>query len=219
MHAAVERQGTPWGAFPAGTAPLCEKKKMNHQRKPNRMPGYDYFSQGAYFITICSNGMLHLFGSIVDGTMVCNDAGLMMRQKWLEMQRYYPGISTEALCVMPNHLHAIVRLTGEKEPIWLPGTPRGAFPTGESATAAGTPRGAFPTLGIPEYMDRYKSLTTRLYINGVRKGNYLPFYEKVWQKSYYDHVVRDEYEYRRIFCYIKTNPKRWKHDLFYVSDK
>ena len=172
-------------------------------RKRNRMSGYDYSEDGAYFLTLCTYGRIRLFGKTTEGRLTLNDGGNMVQQKWIEMMQFYPNIIVDAFCVMTNHIHAILKIQGNNS---CDGTPQ----------RNGTPQGAFPTMGIPDYMDRFKTLTTRLYIDGVRNNGYIPFERHVWQKSYYDHIVRNDKEYQSIVRYILTNPSNWKEDKYYI---
>jgi putative transposase len=178
-------------------------------RKRNRMLNYDYSKEGTYFLTICTYGRLQFFGKIEWGLMTLNKAGFMINQKWEEMQQFYPNIVIDAFCVMPNHIHAIVKIAAEKNKILSMDK--------EGLSLDGTPQGAFPTLGLPDYLDRFKSLTTRLYIDGVRYEKYIPFERHLWQKSFYDHIIKDDIEYQKILEYIKANPLNWKEDKYYIT--
>lgn len=74
-------------------------------------------------------------------------------------------------------------------------------------------QGSSPT--ISTYIQRFKTFTTRLYIEGVKEGNYPQFDKKIWQKSFYDHVIRNEEDYQSIWQYIDTNPLKWHEDKYY----
>jgi len=80
----------------------------------------------------------------------------------------------------------------------------------------GTTQGSFPTLS--EYIRRFKTLTTKLYIDGVKNGEYPEFAKKVWQKSYHDHIIRNEQEYQKTWEYIDTNPLKWQQDYYYYQN-
>jgi putative transposase len=177
-----------------------EKIRAIRQRKANRLTNYDYSSNGAYFLTICTYGRVRLFGDITGDKTVLNDAGIMIQQKILEMPEFYPDINVDAFCVMPNHVHAIFKICENNYP------------------GSGTPQGAFPTMGLPDYVDRFKTLTTKLYIDGVHAQKYRPFEFHVWQKSYYDHIIKNDVEYRSIVNYIRLNPQKWNEDEYYNSN-
>ena len=83
-----------------------------HHRRSIRLKGYDYSRPGAYFITICTQNRLCLFGQVVDGNMMLNDAGQMIQNTWDEIPRHYHGVDVDAFIVMPNHIHGVVIIVG-----------------------------------------------------------------------------------------------------------
>lgn len=83
-----------------------------HHRRSIRLRGYDYSRAGAYFVTICTQNRECMFGKIVGGKMVLNDAGWMVNIVWDEMQNNYPGVETDEFIIMPNHIHGIIVLVG-----------------------------------------------------------------------------------------------------------
>ena len=99
-------------------------------------------------------------------------------------------VTVEKYYIMPNHVHAILSITGE-----------------------GTTQGSFPT-AISEIVRRFKTITTKLCIDGVKSGEYPPFEKKVWQESFHDHVIRNEQDYLDIWQYIDQNPLKWEEDCF-----
>lgn len=116
----------------------------------------------------------------------------MVFARFAEIPKFYPDIAIDKFIVMPNHLHAIVILQH-----------------------SGTAQGPFPTMTLSDYIHRFKTLTTKLYIEGVKNDNYPPFDKKVWQKSYHDRIIRNDAEYRKIWEYINTNPLKWELDKYY----
>ncbi len=82
---------------------------MNRRnRRSIRLGGYDYSHTGAYFVTICTQHRECLFGDIVNGKMILNDAGRMVQTGWDEIPTRYPGIDIDAFQIMPNHIHGII---------------------------------------------------------------------------------------------------------------
>jgi len=79
-----------------------------HHRRSIRLRGYDYSQAGAYFITICTQNRLHLFGEIVNGKMILNGAGKMVEQTWNEIPVFYDGLGVNEYVVMPNHFHGVI---------------------------------------------------------------------------------------------------------------
>lgn len=133
-----------------------------------------------------------LFGTIENSILVLNNAGVMVFDKFAEISGFYPDIIVDKFIVMPNHLHAIMIIQN-----------------------GGTTQGSFPTLSLSEYIQRFKTLTTKQYIDGVKNGEYQTFDKKIWQKSYHDHIIRNEQEYQKIWKYIETNPLQWLEDFYY----
>ena len=87
-----------------------------HHRRSIRLPGYDYSQAGSYFVTICAQDSECLFGDVVDGMVVLNDAGRMVQTVWDELPKHYPGVQLDEYIVMPNHFHGIVSLVGAPLP-------------------------------------------------------------------------------------------------------
>ena len=93
---------------------------QKHQRRSIRLSGYDYQSAGAYFVTLCTQNRLCLFGDIANGEMILNDSGHMVHRIWNELPLFYPGADIDAFQIMPNHFHGIVILVGEHTGVWQP---------------------------------------------------------------------------------------------------
>ena len=178
-----------------------------HHRRSIRLKGYDYSQAGLYFITICSQNRICRFGEIVTATMILNDAGKMVDDEWLALVDRFPNIALHEYIVMPNHFHCILEI------VW-------AYPNDDGAPKNKT---------IGDMMDAFKSITTVKYIHGVRTnpcdcptgikcmcGGWKPFDGKIWQRDYYEHIIRDEESYYRISEYIKNNPAKWKDDKFHT---
>lgn len=166
------------------------------KRKNLRLRDYDYSSSGFYFITICAKNREHQFGMVVGAgpcagpKMVLNDVGLMVESVWKEIPGHYPGVGIDQFIVMPNHVHGIIRLM----------------------SSIGRPRGAAPTIGLPDVIHRFKSLTTTRYCHGVTSQHWLPFSGSLWQRSYYERVIRNENELNEIRQYVLNNPTTWEQD-------
>jgi REP element-mobilizing transposase RayT len=144
-----------------------------------------------------------MFGKIVDGEMVLNDAGWMVNIVWDEMQNNYPGVETDEFIIMPNHIHGIIVLVGAG--------PR-ACPDNGQPQITGQPQGVAPTLSLPDVVHRFKTMTTKRYTDGVKQNGWPPYPGKLWQRNYWEHIIRDEHELNRIRQYIRNNPMNWKND-------
>ena len=187
---------------------------MNHNpdirhRRSNRLKGYHYSRPGAYFLTIATQDRLCLFGDIIDGDMRLKDAGEMALAVWERLPGRFPGIETDAFVVMPNHIHGILVID---EPVGASpvDAPNGGRPTGTRATTRVAPTLGPSTLG--NVVGAYKSLTTVAYIRGIRTLAWAPFKRRLWQRNYYEHIVRDDESLDRIRQYILDNPAQWAFD-------
>jgi len=116
----------------------------------------------------------------------------MIETIFLETLRQYPDVECPKYVIMPNHLHAIIVIHKES---------RADIESVPTATAT-----------IPNIIQAFKRHSTIEYIKLVNEGIAPPFYEKIWQRSYYDHIIRDEQEYRKIWRYIDDNPANWRND-------
>nr|WP_319396212.1 transposase [uncultured Desulfobacter sp.] len=191
-----------------------------HHRRSIRLRGYDYSQAGLYFITICSQGWAHLFGKIIDGEMVLNDAGRMVDRIWHEIPDYYDKFITQEFVVMPNHIHGILKRTVGAGPCACPRSPASPRPDkrhGPGQSQQGQPQWVAPTgppssMALSDVVGRFKSLTMKQYIDGVNHHGWQPFNIRLWQRNYWEHIIRNDYEYQNIAQYILDNPKRWEWD-------
>ncbi|WPD22285.1 MAG: transposase [Candidatus Electrothrix scaldis] len=205
-----------------------------HHRRSIRLRNYDYTRAGAYFVTICVQHRECLLGHIsVPATVgadpcVCpgispeirlTDAGRMVQTIWDEIPDHYPGVDIDAFVAMPNHIHGIVVLTNPvvgADRVRPDCRVRSYIPPSRQ-NHQGQARGPAPTepLSLPDVVQRYKSLTTNRYIDGVKQHGWQPFPGKLWQPNYWEHIIRNENELHRIREYIRTNPARWQEDALH----
>lgn len=179
---------------------------QKHHRRSIRLKGYDYSQLGFYFITICVQNREHLFGHIENGKMVLNDAGRMVENEWLNIPQRFKNVVLHEYIVMPNHFHCIVEMVETK--------PVGATLVVDP-NKNGHPQGDAPTENIPTVGDivgAFKSITTVNYISSVKDNDWKPFHNKLWQRNYYEHIIRNEQAYQNISQYIISNPKNWDND-------
>ena len=165
------------------------------QRKSLRLQNYDYTQNGFYFITICVQNKECLLGEIIDKQMVLNHAGKMIHTIWHEIPKYYEGFKIHEFIVMPNHIHGIIEI---------------------SSRSGGVPSPPLKILSLSDVMQRFKTLTTNKYIQGVKRDNWKRFYKQLWQRSYYEHIIRNEKTLEEIQTYIINNPKNWDKDSLFV---
>ena len=182
-----------------------------HHRRSIRLKGYDYSRAGAYFVTICIQDRTCLFGGINGGKMVLNDAGYMVQSIWNELPIHYPGVKIDQFIVMPNHIHGIIILSDVGA--GAPACPNAEQSQGiERLEGRGNHGGIAPTMSLPDVVHRFKSFTNTKYIIGVKQHNWQRFPGKLWQRNYYEHIIRNEDELNRIREYIMNNPARWAED-------
>ncbi len=172
-----------------------------HHRRSIRLKGYDYSQPGLYFITICVHNREHLFGEIVGGKMGMNDAGKIAEQEWLKTAEMRENVELLEYVIMPNHMHGIILLNDRRGTTRCRGTTHRA-PTIEQF-------GKPTSNTIPTIVRGYKSAVTKK-INMLRNMPGVP----VWQRNYYEHIIRDQKSYYHIAKYIRNNPLKWRDDRF-----
>jgi REP element-mobilizing transposase RayT len=206
-----------------------------HHRRSIRLRGYDYTQAGAYFITICTQGRECLFGEVADDEMHLNEYGRIVRDVWFDLPNHVSNVVLDAFVVMPNHVHGIVVIVnGDVVGVGVDGADSvgagsvGAGPhpaptvttttTAEPAPTATTTTPAPTTTaeptptptkrhGLPEIVRQFKTFSARR-INEHRGTTGTP----VWQRNYYEHIIRDDASLNRIRQYILNNPIKWALD-------
>ena len=178
---------------------------QKHHRQSIRLRQYDYSRPGAYFVTICVREKECVLGDIVDGEMQLSEWGQIGHALWDEIPEHFPNVSIDCRVTMPNHGHAIIKIDYDRRGVVA--TPNNSAPnngeTGEGAGEVSSP--LRPTLG--QIVAYYKYQTTKR-INALRGTPGVPF----WQRNYWEHVVRDEFDLNRIRQYIENNSWRWHED-------
>jgi putative transposase len=148
-----------------------------HHRRSIRLRSYDYSQVGAYFVTICTQGRLCLFGDVVYGEMKLNDAGWMIESWWLELRNKFPSVEPGEYVVMPNHFHGIIAIVGADLCV---------------CPDSGPPKGAHIGAPLPKIVQWFKAMTTNEYIRGVKQYGWTPFLARLWQRNYYEHIIRNQ---------------------------
>jgi REP element-mobilizing transposase RayT len=190
---------------------------QKHHRRSIRLKGFDYSSEGAYYVTIVTQGRECLFGEIVDGEMVLNEAGQMIIKWWNELPNKFPHVVLGEFIVMPNHFHGIIFIVenvGADLRVCPDGEENTSIKKGEhigSPQHAGSPQQR-SNAPLSQIIQWFKTMTTNEYIRGVKQSNWEPFIGKVWQRNYYEHIIRNEKDLQRIADYILNNPSRWGED-------
>ena len=165
------------------------KPSAGHRRSI-RLPEYDYEATGAYFVTICAWQKHSFFDNDVIRRIV--------EDTWNEIPRHFDKVLVDAFVVMPNHLHGI---------LVIPDLPVGADPR------VGPPKsGAHTGAPLPTIVQWFKTMTTNRYMRAIKTSAWAPCRGRLWQRNYYEHVIRDEKSLNRIRQYILDNPVRWTMD-------
>lgn len=153
-----------------------------HNRISIRLKGYDYSRQGLYFITLCTKEREHLFGRLRNGVVGLSNIGCFVQQCWQDIPKHFPNVVLHAFVIMPDHIHGIIEIVGANVVGANNHSPLRIRPNGTSRTLGSIIRG-------------FKIGVTRL--AGF----------SVWQRNYYEHIVRSANEYERIVEYIIQNPR------------
>ena len=182
-----------------------------HQRRSLRLKGYDYTKAGAYFITLMTYQRECLFGEVLNGEVELSDWGYLALNEWRRLSQRFEMVSVDEIIVMPNHVHGILLIREESHAV---GAGQEQSPQSSSNPLAPPllypPPRPFATenpRSVGAIGGAYKSTTARL-INGLRRTKGAP----VWQRNYYEHIIRDEDDLMRIREYILDNPLQWEFD-------
>ena len=187
---------------------------IKHHRRSIRLKGYDYAQAGLYFITICTQNRVCLFGDVINGEMILNQYGQIAYNEWLKTPQIRNNVELGDFVIMPNHIHVIIRLLcrGKSHSPDIheshspnihelhgggvlntpPNLPPNSPPQSPSQTIGGIVRGCKSTV--------------------TKQLGLLGFDGKLWQRNYYEHIIRDERSYLNISAYIINNPGNWHND-------
>ena len=190
----------------------------HHHRRSIRLKGYDYSQAGMYFVTICCQDRVCHFGKIENGEMILNDFGKIAIDEWLKTAEIRKTVILHEFIVMPNHFHGIIEITNMRDVGALRATPL------RETTSLPVIRPYSRTDVKNEYMSSispkcgelativraFKSAVTKQ-INELRNTRG----EKLWQRDYWENIIRNEQSYQRIANYIIDNPASWNNDKFY----
>ena len=179
-----------------------------HHRRSIRLQCYDYSQAGALFITICTNNRENLFGDIVAGAMQLNDAGQTVERCWVDIPAHFPRVELDEFVIMPNHVHGVIVLTDGMTTVGAKDirakdvrakdvrakniSPLQNRPAGTSGTIGSIVRGF--KIGVTKWFRQQNTI------------------HEVWQRNYWEHIIRNETERDRFREYIRNNPARWELD-------
>lgn len=201
-----------------------------HNRKSICLKDYDYACEGAYFVTICTHDKRCLFGDVIDDEMQLNEAGRVVRNEWLITPQKRPNILLDEFIIMPNHIHGIIIINRRGVLKYAPATKRGLIYAPDLKERrviknasilsdkgvyqyAPTDKLTSPSQTLGAIVRGFKAATaTRIKIMPDNSIN------KLWQRSFYDHIIRNEKELHQIRKYIHENPLKWQIDKEYIGN-
>ncbi len=174
-----------------------------HHRRSIRLKGYDYSQAGFYFVTICCYQRQCLFGDIVDGVMQLNQYGEIVEKEWTRSPLIRQEIELDKYVVMPNNFHAIVIINPVGANVHSPLRQPSYF----SEHPSMKPK------SLSSLIAGFKSVVTKK-INLIRKSPGTP----IWQRNYYEHIIRSEESLNKIREYVVNNPLLWERDQLHPNN-
>ncbi|MFV0346436.1 MAG: transposase [Bacteroidales bacterium] len=177
-----------------------------HHRRSIRLGDYDYSSRGLYFVTVCTYKRECLFGQIANNKMILNDAGKIAEKCWNEIPNHFPKVSLHRHIIMPNHIHGIIEIVGANQ--YSPKIPGEKYPVRANQHSPQNPRSPSQTIG--SMVRGFKIGVTMWFRKNVPTR--FPVGRRVWQRDYYEHIIRNDESYQKISDYIIENPTKWHSD-------
>jgi REP element-mobilizing transposase RayT len=192
-----------------------------HKRQSIRLKGYDYSQSGLYFITICCYQRECLFGNIINSQMILNNFGQLIKEEWLKSAEIRKEIELDDFVIMPNHFHGIVIINQEINSDFMKNDvdfqdnnvgANGRSPLLQQIQSS-PPKISMKPKSISSLIAGFKSATTKK-INVIRNTHQNP----VWQRNYYDHIIRNDESLARIREYVQNNPLSWENDQLHPNN-
>ncbi len=197
---------------------MNNKLKYNpniHHRRSIRLNGYDYAQEGLYFITICCQDRICRFGNVVNGEIILNEYGQIAFDEWVKLSDRFSNIELDVFQIMPNHMHGIIILNDASAGAGI--TPAQNKSAGAGFTPAQhkrQPQGIASTT-VSDIVGAYKSLVVNGCLDIYKSKN--ATMGKLWQRNYYENIIRNEQSHKRVSEYIINNPVKWAEDKFYKN--
>jgi len=173
-----------------------------HHRRSIRLQDYDYSSEGAYFVTMCTQNRECLFGEIVNGEMILNEYGKIVEQCWNDLPNHYDNIELDAYVIMPDHFHGIIFIVSVDSV--------NAIDSVDSVSVGAIhelPRLRRRKMLLPKIVGRFK-MNSAKQINLMRNTPGI----SVWQRNYYEHIIRNDKSLENIRNYIINNTSKWYYN-------
>ena len=181
--------------------------KSRIRRKKLRLPFYNYFQSNQYFVTICTFQKECIFGSVGEGTVHLSPLGLLVEQEWLHMPERFPNIDVVPFIVMPNHIHEVVTISHDgndpSHEISIDSESGRRYEM-HKGRASSAPTKTGNDASLFNIIQTYKSVTTV----SANRLDHTPG-RKIWQRNYYEHVIRNEEDFLQIVSYIQGNVSKW----------
>ena len=183
------------------------------QRKSPRLAEFDYSLIGYYFVTICTKDRQNHFGLVRNGKVVLSPAGMIAQNKWQSIPKYYPNVKLDEYVIMPNHIHGIIFIRDEITTKVVGTEHRSVHRKGNLFAKTRAEQCSAPTKNhyglLSKIIKSFKESVTKEINKEYGLNNF------GWQRSFYDHVVRNEKDLIRVRQYIKNNPLKWFLDEYY----
>ena len=183
---------------------------INNERRSNRLKGYDYSQPGGYFVTICTMNKTNNLGNVEDGRVILSFTGKTVEACWLGIPKHFPDLFLDEWVIMPNHMHGIIFILDAGRGEAFAEDPNQMMRRTANASPLRHPKGTTPS-SLGAIIQNFKSISTRK-VNQLHDtpGNPL------WQRGFYDRVIRNEKELDRIRRYIAENPLKWVLDPYHI---
>ncbi|PSB02986.1 transposase [Merismopedia glauca] len=181
--------------------------RAKHHRRSIRLPEYDYSGSGSYFLTLCTYQRQCLFGDVVDGAMQLNDVGAIVSEEWKRSAIVRHNIELDASVVMPNHFHGIVIINKPVGAQCIAPLPQSPIHNQQTYKLHRKPQ------SLGSFVAGFKMSVTKR-INAIRETPGIP----VWQRNYYEHIIRHEKEWHILRQYIANNPQSWELDQLHPQN-
>ena len=183
-----------------------KKLQMNynpqiHQRRSVRLPGFDYTHPVAYFVTVCAYRRECLFGKVAGGNVVLNHLGRLAHEEWAYTKIIRPEVQLDEFVIMPNHIHGIITMQRSSRSVGAHGRAP-LLPSGNALLFR-------QARSLGSLIAGFKSAATKR----INQSRHTPG-QPVWQRNYYEHVIRGETDLNRIRQYIRDNPAKSTEDIY-----
>ena len=184
----------------------------HHHRKSIRLKEYDYSNPNWYYLTICTYDKRNILGKIINGKMNLNNCGKIVEEEWLKTKEIRQNIDLDYYIIMPNHLHGIIIIERRGELHSSQMNSKQKNNDGRIQYAPTNNKLKSPSQTVGAIVRGFKSSVTKRIREFNQKED-----EKVWQRNYYEHIIRNEKDLYRIRNYIQNNPLKWELDEYFSN--